>query len=436
MENAALAFLSHDWAGLCFSALFLIAGGSSWRLGRGRHRKLRVAGALLLGIGSMMAAGATYHLVYMIGVRNEHPAPGKLVDIGGYRLHVLAEGKAHGKPAIVWMPGAHSAGFYFHHLHRALRGETRSILVDRPGMGWSDIGPFPRTTPLEAEEVVEALRRAGERGPFILVGHSFGGLLVANIARRHPDLAAAVVLLDATPPDAINYAPSNPFLRQMRVDALLATVQRLFGIHSRTAERLWGRETALDAQRIESLVEERIGKPLHDVRAIEEGARANAANFSIFAELAPGRLSWDAVVYDGELGDVPVYLVAPQEMPELGGASQRMMREEGENSLQSRDMRRLQRFYARARERYMAVSSRAQRIVTPSGTGHNYPYEAPQFVVDALRQVLRDTPSRLDVAAFSAPPPATPAATASPARSAPDSSPPPTGSAPYSRHPR
>lgn len=395
MSNWALTFLSHDGAGLALAAAVLLVAVIAWRSGKG----FRIGALVLLAIGASMAAGATFHLIQVARTRAQHPPPGKMVDIGGYRLHLLAEGDAHGRPAIVWMPGGHSAGFYFHHLHRALREEARSILIDRPGMGWSDAGPFPRTTSGEAEEVVRALHQAGERGPFILVGHSFGGLLVANIARRHPELTAAVVLLDATPPDAINYAPSNPFLRQMKSSALLAAAQRLLGIHSRTAQRLWGKETALGAQRIEDLVRESIGKPLDDVRAIEENSRSNAANFSMFGELAPGRLTWDSVVYDGELNGLPVYLVAPQEMPEFKDTSRGMLRENGANSLESRDLQRLRNFYMRARERYMAVSDESRRIVTPAGTGHNFPYEAPEFVVDTLRRVLMEAGSAQEVAA-------------------------------------
>ena len=91
--------------------------------------------------------------------------PGKLVDVGGDRMHVLAEGEAHGQATVVWMPGAHEAGYALYHLDAGMRREARSILIDRPGSGWSDPGPFPRTTAAEAEEVVRALERAGEKGP-------------------------------------------------------------------------------------------------------------------------------------------------------------------------------------------------------------------------------------------------------------------------------
>ena len=97
-----------------------------------------------------------------------------------------------------------------------LRKEARSILIDRPGTGWSDPGPFPRTTDHEAGEVLAALEAAGEEGPFVLAGHSFGGLLFAAVARRSPRSVAALLLLDATPPDTIVYGPPIPGLARMR----------------------------------------------------------------------------------------------------------------------------------------------------------------------------------------------------------------------------
>jgi pimeloyl-ACP methyl ester carboxylesterase len=94
-----------------------------------------------------------------------------------------------------------------HHLHRAFRGETRSILIDRPGTGWSDTGPFPRTTAREAEEVVLALERAGERGPFIWAGHSFGGCWQPTSRGAGPTWCTLLVLLDPTPLETIVFGP-------------------------------------------------------------------------------------------------------------------------------------------------------------------------------------------------------------------------------------
>lgn len=390
--NTLLAFLSHDWSGLVIAGLVAVLGYLLWR--RARRRALRLllaAGWIVLGLAALLAAGATYHVVYAMQVRAQYPPPGQLVDVGGYRVHVLAEGDARGRPAIVWMPGAHSAGYAFHHLHAAMREEARSILIDRPGSGWSDPGPFPRTTPREVEEVVAALRNAGEQGPFIFAGHSFGGLLVANIARRYPELTAAVVLIDATPPDAINYCPPNPFLDQMQRAALLGTLARAFGIHADLAERLRRREEPPEFQRVMRLVKEQLGEAGEVMKAIEDSPRVMAANRSSFEELRRGGLGWDETVYDGDLEDLRVYLVAPPRMAEFATIAKEMVGRDAQGDPQAREARRLLRFYEATRERYMATSTRSVRVYAPDGSGHNFPYEHPGFMVETMRRVLVDT---------------------------------------------
>lgn len=380
MLNGVLTFLSRDWSGLALAGLVALSGAvlptdgdSTWQV------SLRW---VLLVAATSMAIGSLRYLWRRRAALRRYPPPGRRVDVDGYQLHVLAEGDSHGRPAVVWLPGGHTGAFAMHHLHRVLREEARSVLVDRPGTGWSDVGTFPRSTAREAEEIMAALAAAGEAGPFVLVGHSFGGLLAANIARREPTRVAGVVLLDATPPDTIVYGPRQKGLAQMRRQAFLTGLLRLFGIF-RDPQR---RETEANPayQRIVRLVEQQLGEPGAALREVEGSWAGHCfANASIFGELSPVGLAhaaWETVTYDGDLGDMPVWLVAPGDtdevkavLPEAAAA--------GPEAL-PRFMRVLQR----TRERYLAISSRARRVVTPSGTGHNFPYETPEFVLEVIRE--------------------------------------------------
>ncbi|MEI8326686.1 MAG: alpha/beta hydrolase, partial [Betaproteobacteria bacterium] len=181
MLNFFFRLFSREWAGLLIASLLTLA-----LLGLLKASQLaseapqRAMTLVALAPGILLSVAALLHLYRRASVWRRFPPPGQLVDIGGYCVHVLAQGRAReGAPAIVWFAGGHAGGFAMHHLHRTLREETRSILIDRPGTGWSDTGPFPRTTAREAAEMVLALERAGEKGPFIWAGHSFGGLLCA-----------------------------------------------------------------------------------------------------------------------------------------------------------------------------------------------------------------------------------------------------------------
>ncbi len=208
--------LSHPWGGVIIGLVIAAVGVALlifWPRARtGPHarrgRLSRALGLLVVAFSVLVLVAALVSVTEIRRLAGEHPPPGTLVDVGGYRMHILAEGDTGGGPTVIWIPGAHAQGLAFYHLHAALRSETRSILFDRPGTGWSDPGPFPRRTATEAVELATLLEEAGEEGPFVLAGHSYGGLLAANYARRYPERAAAVVLLDASPPDAFIYAPA------------------------------------------------------------------------------------------------------------------------------------------------------------------------------------------------------------------------------------
>ncbi|MFB7615883.1 alpha/beta fold hydrolase [Kitasatospora sp. NPDC056181] len=348
MANSLLALLSRDWAGvpvaLVVAAMggFLVGLGATWAV---------ALGGLLVAAGAVMLAGAVRHVVLMAREAGERPMPGTLVDVDGHRMHVLAEGDAAAGPTVVWMPGGHAPGEEFEELHAMAAARTRSVLVDRFGTGWSDAGPFPRTTAVEAEELLAALERAGERPPFVLVGHSFGGLLVANAARRRPDLVAGLVLLDPTPLEVIAFAPSNRLITGMRRSFLLAAVRQLFGAH-----RGRGGRTA-----------------------------PQCAAASIFAELSPSGLAavgWETVVYDGDLGDVPLVLVIPRDL--IGGEAVLA------GARDAVEAERIRNFYLRTRVRYLAASTASRLVYTPEGTGHDFPREAPGFVVGVVEDLARE----------------------------------------------
>ncbi|MBV6697666.1 alpha/beta fold hydrolase [Kitasatospora aureofaciens] len=342
LASTLLASLSRDWLGL--PVALLVAGAGGGLLGVGAVWAV-VLGAVLAVVGLALLLGSVRHVVLVARVAAGNPPPGVLVDVGGHRMHVLAEGESAGGPVVVWMPGGHAPGDEFRHLHTMMAARTRSVLVDRPGSGWSDAGPFPRTTAREAWELLAALEGAGERGPFVFVGHSFGGLLVANAARRRPDLVAGLVLLDPTPPEVIAFGPPNPSLAGARREYLLTAVRHLFG-----AQRGGGRRT-----------------------------RPDCAAASIFGELSPSglaRVGWETVVYDGDLGDLPLLLITPRDL--TGGE------EVLDLAADPGEAERIRRFYLRTRTRYLAASTAAQVVFTPDGTGHNFPYEVPEFVVDSV----------------------------------------------------
>jgi pimeloyl-ACP methyl ester carboxylesterase len=121
--------------------------------------------------------------------------PGRLVDLGGHRLHVHCTGA--GSPVVVVENGLGDFSFDWILVQDRVSRFTRICTYDRAGYAWSDPGPKPRTFAQLNIELRGALRRLGERGPFVLVGHSFGGPVVRQFATAYPDAAAGMVLVDS-----------------------------------------------------------------------------------------------------------------------------------------------------------------------------------------------------------------------------------------------
>ncbi|MFD9602652.1 alpha/beta fold hydrolase [Streptomyces sp. NPDC059970] len=363
VADAILRLLSRDWAGLAIALLPAAAGAWCVTLGTG----WRILGGVLCAVALALALGSLRHLMHVARVRVRYPPPGRMVDVGGYRMHILAEGDAGPRPTVVWMPGGHAGGYAMYRLHALARERTRSVLVDRPGSGWSDPGPFPRTTAAEAVELLMALERAGEKGPYVFVGHSFGGLLMANAARRRPDLVAGLVLLDPTPPDVVAFGPSLPALRHAVRDQTALALRHLFGLHALVSRN--------EARSLED--------PTQVLAVIETRTKANCAAASILRELSPDGITrdgWQTVVHDGELGSLPLFLVAPRDL--TGGDKIFDAVDDPEESA------RVRHFFLTVRERFLAASSAARRVYTPEGTGHDFPDRVPEFVVQVVDSLL------------------------------------------------
>ena len=121
--------------------------------------------------------------------------PGKIIDLGRHRLHVNCTGK--GDPAVVVENGLGDFSFDWVLVQSRVSGFTRICTYDRAGYAWSDPGPKPRTFAQINLELRDALSKLGERGPFILVGHSYGGAVVRNFAAIYPEQVAGMVLVDS-----------------------------------------------------------------------------------------------------------------------------------------------------------------------------------------------------------------------------------------------
>jgi len=151
------------------------------------------------------------------------PPPGRLVDIGGYRLHVWCTGD--GAPAVILDTGLGGSSADWGYVQPAVARFTRVCSYDRAGMGYSDSGPSPRTARRIASELATLLAGSQISGPVVLVGSSIAGLDVRVFASDHPERTAGLVLVDASHEDQAHetprIAPFVPFLSTIGIFRLL-----------------------------------------------------------------------------------------------------------------------------------------------------------------------------------------------------------------------
>jgi pimeloyl-ACP methyl ester carboxylesterase len=146
----------------------------------------------------------TLVLLFISTIASAAPA-GRMIDVGGRRLHLVCVGS--GFPTVVFESGSGEGWYSWALVQNDVGQHVRACSYDRSGIGYSDPDPRPRSVAVLVADLHELLRRSGERGPFVLVGHSLGGLLVRRYAMTYRTEVAGLVLIDSAHEDAAQGAP-------------------------------------------------------------------------------------------------------------------------------------------------------------------------------------------------------------------------------------
>lgn len=204
-----------------------------WMAVRVRRQLPRRSGrALLYPVIAMLAlasAGGAYATVGAAADARAYPMPGRLIDVGGHRLHLACSGT--GSPTVVIEAGGGEMSSNLGWITPAVAQDTRVCAYDRAGRGWSERPDAPQDADRIAADLHTLLQRGQVPGPYVLAGHSFGGLYVLAYAHRYPAEVAGMVLVDATnpAPAAPAGSPDQPgsYDVRERVSALLSGSARL-----------------------------------------------------------------------------------------------------------------------------------------------------------------------------------------------------------------
>jgi pimeloyl-ACP methyl ester carboxylesterase len=316
----------------------------------------------------LIVCGATVALA----VPPAPPAPpGKLVDLGGHKLHVYCTGR--GGPTVVVENGLGDFSFDWTLVQSRVSRFTRICTYDRAGYAWSDPGPKPRTFAQLNLELHDALAKLGEHGPFILVGHSFGAPVVRNFVRVYPAAVAGMVLVDAAheglrvgigggktirlgdgakgtnipPPHEETSASDKPTLRAEDLPEEFKTLDSMYKVlpTDEQTRHLW-------AQRLPGVYD----------------AQNSETQWSdeYFAK-------WLATPQAGVLGTIPVIVLSRAD----GGYR------DGDSEIPAAQMEKERK---EGQAKLVVLSSNSKRVIVHSG--HNMNLEAPAEVSNAIREVV------------------------------------------------
>ena len=301
---------------------------------------------------AIAAAGTAYQWFENSRDRHKSPAPGQLVDVGGYRMHLYCSGI--GSPTVVLDSGLSDSYLSWYKVQPEVAQFTRVCSYDRAGLGWSEPSPKPRNSGTFAEELHTLLHNAGIRGPFLLVGHSMGGYDVRIFASRFRSEVAGMVLVDATHPDYANLLPElraglESWRHQLKRQELLMPfgLPRLFG---------W------------------CGNGPPEIRAALQAIECNVPRLR--ESIAETLSTWDEsaaqVRASGSLGNLPLIVIS--EDPAKNTPAFLSAFEAGQEQMAS-------------------LSSNSVRM-TAVGSGHQIQRERPDVVIEAIKNVFETTKSR------------------------------------------
>lgn len=306
------------------------------------------------------------------------PPPGRLIDVGGWRIHLNCTGENKpGTPTVVLESGSGDFSFDWSLVQPAVARLTRVCSYDRAGHAWSDLGPRPRTMRQIAYELHTALIKVGINPPYVLVGQSLGGLLVRVFASQYPKEVAGMVLVDSTHEDTQLFMNGKiQRMRELSQNRIIPPVQPSISAADKTL-------SVEERRQIEEFLKQigppRVEPPFNqlppEIQRMRLWALARPQHYA--ADNDPYMAEEFAEIYSGRktgafpLGDLPLIVL-------MRGKSEYPDTDVGKQLNEERKRMQVDLLHL----------SRNSKQIVAEDSGHHIQLDRPSLVVDAIREVL------------------------------------------------
>ncbi|MCZ8520293.1 MULTISPECIES: alpha/beta fold hydrolase [Paenibacillus] len=325
-----------------------------------RRTWTKIVFAVLSILLAILISGSTYEWSAAKRARENFPPPGKLVDAGGFRLHLHKLGS--GSPTILLESGSGESSLSWREIPEKLSSFATVVAYDRAGYAWSEASPNPRTGENIVRELHTALKNAGIKGPYLLAGHSLGGMYSRLFAQTYPEEVAGMVLIDARPENDARrtepiYAREKPKSNPSPNISILLKESGAFRLLPNFL--LTGRVDKQDRSTFVNVV----ASPKYFQAVSEEGSLAHTTEDAIRGQ---------------NLGDLPVRVIARGVRQDLTrfGISQ-TANEEIEQSWQT------------GQREALAISTNS-RLIVAEKSGHYVIHDQPELVIQVIRDLISE----------------------------------------------
>ena len=304
-------------------------------------------------------AGVIYQFVTTKIDEYRYPARGEMVDVGYYSLHLYCTGEG-GAPTVVMDSGLGGTVLDWQLVQLEVAKFMRVCTYDRAGMGWSDPGAQPRTSQQIVKELHTLLGNAGVQGPYVLVGHSFGGTNMQVYANQYSDEVAGIVLVDS----ALEDEEAVTLTRSLQPSPVLLKILATIGV-THLPYTLGGEAPG---QTSPDLLDEQAAISSHRKDAFAVADETSSLEES-FDENRAAPMS---------LGDKPLIVLTAGPLPS------EVITRQGLSQEQAHQMDKL---HSESQVDLTRRSQNAKQVIVED-SGHYIHVEHPDLVKDAIRQVV------------------------------------------------